>query len=129
MKDAMDLLAIAFDSSSDATLRRYCVESIGDVAGRMDKKQCDASPFDSLMLAALEDASADVRSRACEALQSIRGPKVATELVVNTLLQQESPSGHLVEALRNIDEERASSALRENLFHLNPDVAQRHPTL
>lgn len=125
LKDAIHPLTRAFHSSSDATLRRYYVESIRKVAERMDKGERDASPFGEVMLKALEDDHADVRSRAYEALRSVLGPKAATELVIDSLLQQDAPSAGHLEALRNIDEMRASSLLRENLFHLNPDVAQK----
>ena len=125
LRAALDLLATAFQHSSDATLRRYYIESILNLVERMDKKQRDASPFSAVMLKGLEDENDDVRSRAYGTLRTVLGPKAATELVVNTLLQQDSPSSSLVEALRHIDDKRASMVLQENLFHPNPDVGQR----
>lgn len=125
LRDAIHPLTRAFHSSSDATLRRYCVESIRKVAERMDRQERDASPFSAVMLKALEDENADVRSRAYEALGTVLGPKGATELIVDSLLQLDTPCAGYLEAMRNIDEARASTLLRENLFHLNPDVAQR----
>jgi len=125
LRDALDLLATTFQYSSDATLRRYYIESILNLVEQMDKKQRDASPFNTVMLKGLEDENGDVRSRACGALRTVLGPKAATELVVNTLLQQVSLSSRLVEALRHIDDKRATMVLQENLFHPNPEVGQR----
>lgn len=124
-RDAMDRLAAALDLSPDPALRRYCLVAIRKVAERMNKEELDGSPFNAVTLSALEDESADVRARAAEALKSVYKPKAATELIVESLLQQDPlPAGHL-EALRSIHEERATSLLREKLFHPDPDVGKR----
>jgi HEAT repeat protein len=125
LAEAMRHLSDAFQSSSDDTLRRYCIESMSDVAQRMDKTELDSSQFAKHMITALEDESADVRSRAQATLKKVYKSQGAVDLIANFLVQQEELSGHYVEALRHIDEVRASDALRNKLFHLDPDVAKR----
>ncbi len=125
LAEAMRHLSAAFQSSSDDTLRRYCIEAMSDVALRMDKTERESSQFAGQMIAALEDESADVRSRAQVTLKKIYKSQGAVDLIADFLVQQEELSSHLVEALRHIDEVRASDALRNKLFHLDPDVAER----
>lgn len=125
LTEAMRQLSAAFHSSSAATLRRYCVEAMRDVAQRMDKAERESSQFAACMIVALEDDSSDVRSRAQATLRAIYNSQGAVDLITDFLVQQEEPSDHFVEALRHIDEARASEALRSKLFHLDPDVANR----
>jgi hypothetical protein len=123
--EAMRQLSAAFQSSSVDILRRYCIEAMRAVALRMDKAERESSQFSDCMIAALEDDSADVRSRAQAALKKIYNSQGAVDLITDRLVQQEAPADSFVEALRHIDEGRASEALRTKLFHLDPDVVER----
>lgn len=126
LADAMRQLSAAFQSSSSvAILRRYCVDAMREVAQRMDKAERESSQFADCMIVALEDESADVRSRAQAALREIYRSQGAVDLITDFLVQQEEPSDNFVEALRHIDEARASEALRSKLFHLDPDIVNR----
>ena len=130
LDEAMVWLSIAFKESLVPVLRRYCIGSMRDVAERMGNGRRDASSFNAVMIAALDDENADVRSRAYSSLRRVLKPQAAIELIVDNLLEQEKPSAGLLEALRNLEDNkgRASKALRDHLFDLDPDMVQSAST-
>lgn len=97
--------------------RRSCVDALAEI-GRPETKE--------VLLFALQDSDAEIRVRAAGALKDTFGASEAVDFIVEELLRQEEPpSEHYFDALRQIDSKEAAEVLTDYSRHLDSKIAER----
>jgi HEAT repeat protein len=115
---ALGEMLIKNKDESEAFHRRYCLEGIRSL------KQPDVS--EEALLRALEDDDAEIRVRAANTLKElIEVDKVIQLIVTRALNDGQQAIRQLVDALRQVDLERAARSLSRALLSPEPKIAER----
>lgn len=95
-----------------ATVRRFALEAL--------IKLNQPNESQNALLAATEDADAQIRLDAANALKKMLGVEKSIQLLLPIALEKEKNTALLVDALRHIDSNRAAREIRDALG--NPDI-------